>query len=104
MAVFGVVLGFGLLTAVPSAGFYFVVLGSLAGKDWLLSILPPLIFALGRSVAFATARGGPTCSATGLTRRARKMGGRQALRPLWQMERLLLALLSLCFFASAVGA
>jgi hypothetical protein len=31
------------------------------------------------------------------------MGSRQALLPLWHTEKLLLALLSLCFLASAVG-
>jgi hypothetical protein len=103
VGVFGAVLGFGLLTAVPAAGFYVLVLVSVAGSTWTASTAPFIGFALGRTVAFAVARGSQhSCSATTLTERV-WMAGHQRLAPIWKVECAILPLLSLVFLFDAVG-
>jgi hypothetical protein len=103
VSAFGVILGFGLLTAVPAAGLYVLLLVSVAGKTWILSAAPFVAFAAGRTAAFASARlGSDVCNGTTLTTRTRAIG--QRMRPMWELEWIALSLLALSFvYIAMVG-
>lgn len=99
---FGLVLGFGLVTAVPAAGLYALSLFSLAGETWAASIAPWIGFAAGRTATFGAARNRGACRGTNAAIRARAVV--EKLRPAWTFESAILILLGLALaYLSVAG-